>query len=80
MSLVGGGSAGSVLAYRLSACQSNTVCLLEAGGDPNIFNGIPLLAFYNLHHQSTDWNYVTEPLADAAFGMVDQVNFNPSRQ
>jgi len=40
--IIGGGSAGAVLANRLSASGSDSVLLLEAGGDPNPISDIPL--------------------------------------
>ena len=59
--IVGAGSAGCVLANRLSEDPSARVLLLEAGGrdrHPNI--KIPA-AFANQFHTRLDWDYATEP-------------------
>jgi choline dehydrogenase len=59
--IVGAGSAGCVLANRLSEDPSVRVLLLEAGGrdrSPNI--KIPA-AFPKQFHTKLDWDYATEP-------------------
>jgi choline dehydrogenase len=60
--IVGAGSAGCVLANRLSADPSNKVLLLEAGGkDWNPWIHIPVGYFKTMHNPAMDWCYVTEP-------------------
>ncbi len=60
--IVGAGSAGCVLANRLSAHPSNKVLLLEAGGrDLNPWIHIPVGYFKTMHNPATDWCYVTHP-------------------
>ena len=59
--IIGAGSAGCVLANRLSANSANSVLLLEAGGkDNNIKIGIPA-AYGDLHRTKVDWGFSTEP-------------------
>lgn len=60
--VVGAGSAGCVLANRLSANPDNRVLLMEAGGrDISPWIHIPVGYFKTMHHPSTDWCYLTEP-------------------
>lgn len=66
--IVGGGSAGSVLANRLSEDESVTVLLLEAGGVENEWTKIPWLAG-SLQKTELDWSFQTEPQENACLGL-----------
>ncbi len=59
--IVGAGSAGCVLAYRLSENMQNKVLLIEAGGkDSKLEIHIPA-AYTKLNRSSVDWAFYTEP-------------------
>jgi choline dehydrogenase len=60
--IVGAGSAGCVLANRLSDDGRHSVLLVEAGGsNRNPVFSIPLLAGVAYWHKASNWNYVTTP-------------------
>ena len=59
--IVGGGSAGCVLANRLSQDARTTVALLEAGAKDNyIWIKIPVGYLFCMANPRTDWGFATE--------------------
>ncbi|XP_050030050.1 alcohol dehydrogenase [acceptor]-like isoform X1 [Dermacentor andersoni] len=69
--IVGGGSAGCVLANRLSADPSKMVLLIEAGGMEKPLAQIPLFAPL-LIGSSFDWKYHPQPQEHACLSMEDR--------
>jgi len=64
--VIGGGSAGAVVANRLSASGDNTVLLIEGGGDPNPLSDLPL-ARRHIYAAPSDLvlSYASVPQANA---------------
>ncbi|MBK1788755.1 GMC family oxidoreductase [Prauserella cavernicola] len=60
--VVGGGTAGSVVAARLSENENATVCLLEAGpSDVDAPAVLELTRWMELLESGYDWDYLVEP-------------------
>lgn len=69
--IIGAGSAGSVLANRLSEDPGIRVLILEAGGKENVVSDIPLAAAM-IQQTPLDWSYQTEPQKAAGFGLINR--------
>lgn len=60
--IIGSGSAGSAMAYRLSEDGKNSVLVLEHGGsDVGPFIQMPAALSYPMNMKRYDWGYQTEP-------------------
>ena len=70
--VVGAGSAGCILASRLTESGKNTVCLLEAGPpDWNPFIHIPAGFIKTLYNPKINWMYEAEPTYWTANRIID---------
>ncbi|KAK5644051.1 hypothetical protein RI129_007896 [Pyrocoelia pectoralis] len=69
--IVGAGSAGAVVANRLSEDLDRSVLLIEAGGYETDFTDIPLMNEYTKGLEF-NWNYNTTPQTTACLGMLDK--------
>ena len=76
--VVGAGSAGAVVASRLSEDPESTVLLLEAGGDytEDPVYHIPF-RFFDLQKTKADWQYYTVPQKHSCQGMKDKRSMWP---
>lgn len=72
--IVGAGSAGCVLANRLSESGTYRVALLEAGGgDLNFWVRMPIGYGKAFYHNTLNWKYLTEPVP----GIADRQSYWP---
>lgn len=70
--IVGAGSAGTLLANRLSEIKEWNVLLLEAGGPENDFSDIPGMAL-ELSLSDMNWGYLSAPQKRACKGRYRKV-------
>ena len=60
--IIGAGSAGCVLANRLSKDTKTTICILESGPKSNTWKvDMPSALLYTMHDPKYNWKYYSEP-------------------
>ena len=59
--IVGSGSAGSALAYRLGEAGHSVLVLEYGGSDRGPFIQMPAALSYPMNMRRYDWGFVTEP-------------------
>ena len=64
--IVGAGSAGAALAYRLSETPSNRILLLEAGKASHPYSRMPVSFGLLIDHPGANWRFTSEPEAGTA--------------
>ena len=69
--VIGGGSAGAVMASRLSEVSDWKILLVEAGGDESISTDIPSVVHY-IQKTKLDWQYQTVPQTGSCLAMNEQ--------
>ncbi|KAK5644055.1 hypothetical protein RI129_007900 [Pyrocoelia pectoralis] len=69
--IIGGGSAGAIIASRLSEDSKIKVLLLEAGGYEKTFGQIPSMTPF-LQSSEFNWNYNTTPQTTSCLAMMNQ--------
>ena len=74
--MVGAGSAGCVIANRLSEDPKVKVLLLEAGGSENSVTDVPQSIFM-IQQTPIDWQYRIMPQKRSCFGIKDRRMFWP---
>lgn len=62
--VVGSGTAGSIVAARLTEDPNRSVLLLEAGGPASVITDMPIES-WNIEAGEFDWGYFTTPQKNA---------------
>lgn len=68
--IVGGGTAGTILAARLSEILEWNVLLIEAGPDETYLSDVPVI-YPTLQHSDLDWKFQTEKSDSYCLAMND---------
>ncbi|KAG8300697.1 hypothetical protein J6590_070725 [Homalodisca vitripennis] len=74
--VVGAGSAGAVVANRLTEIEGWRVLLVEAGGNPTTASEVPGLAG-SLQQTDLDWQYTTDPEEKVCLGVENSTCYWP---
>ena len=69
MVIVGAGTAGCIVATRLSEIAKISILLIEAGGEENDFNQMPGLWAYH-QFSELNWGYYTTPQKYSCLGKL----------
>ena len=69
--IIGGGSAGAVLANRLTANGRFSVTLIEAGRNSHVLSSIPISFAKFINNPNVNWLYSSEPDQGTGFRRVD---------
>ncbi|XP_065201436.1 glucose dehydrogenase [FAD, quinone]-like [Planococcus citri] len=70
--VVGAGTAGCVIANRLTEVSQWKVLLIEAGGPETLLMDVPQYTTLNQLTEGTNWNYYTEPEDRSCLSLVNK--------